>query len=398
MVDYLPPGVYTEEVPRGAASVVPVDTAVPAFVGYTERAMADDDSDLRLTPIRITSMLQFERHFGAPEPESTCSKHLLHHSLQLFFANGGTGANAFVVSVGRYKPASTKLEADELLAGLDALRDMDEPTLILVPEAQSLSLPDYATVMRAALDQCHDLQDRFVIMDLPGSIHTSPDAAVADLRAATLGPNLRYGAVYGPNLVTELHMSLPPSGAVAGVYATVDAGRGVWKAPANVALAGVVRPTVELTNAQQGAWNVDPVGGRSVNAIRLFEGRGTVVWGARTMAGNDHEWRYVNVHRLALFIRASVTKAMTQFTSAPNELATWARVRAMIENFLTILWREGALQGMKPEHAFYVAVGVGRMMTLSDIEAGRMIIDIGLATLRPAEFFLLRLTHQLDED
>lgn len=190
---------------------------------------------------------------------------------------------------------------------------------------------------------------------------------------------------------------LPPSGAVAGIYAATDRDRGVWKAPANVSLNAVINPAVKITHEQQGEYNIDVNAGKSINIIREFTGKGTLVWGARTLAGNDNEWRYVNVRRFFNFVEESVKKATEQFVFEPNDINTWIRVQAMIENFLNTLWRQGALQGIKPEHAFYVAVGLGKTMTALDILEGRMIIEIGMAAVRPAEFIVLRFSHKMAE-
>lgn len=199
------------------------------------------------------------------------------------------------------------------------------------------------------------------------------------------------------NKAAELLNLLPPSGAIAGVYSAVDRNRGVWKAPANVSLNAVISPAVKISEEQQGQYNVDVNAGKSINIIRSFTGKGTLVWGARTLAGNDNEWRYVNVRRFFNFVEESVKKATEQFVFEPNDANTWVRVQAMIENFLTVLWRQGALQGIKPEHAFYVAVGLGKTMTPLDILEGRMIIEIGMAAVRPAEFIILKFSHKMAE-
>ncbi|MCX6218590.1 phage tail sheath C-terminal domain-containing protein [Spirosoma sp.] len=196
---------------------------------------------------------------------------------------------------------------------------------------------------------------------------------------------------------TEAFNLLPPSGAIAGVYATTDRDRGVWKAPANVSLNAVVGPGVKISQEQQGEYNVDVNSGKSINIIRAFTGKGTLVWGARTLAGNDNEWRYVPVRRFFNFVEESVKKASEQFVFEPNDANTWVKVQAMIENFLNTLWRQGALQGIKPEHAFYVAVGLGKTMTPLDILEGRMIIEIGMAAVRPAEFIILKFSHKMAE-
>jgi hypothetical protein len=134
-----------------------------------------------------------------------------------------------------------------------------------------------------------------------------------------------------------------------------------------------------------------------VNAIRSFTGKGILVWGARTLAGNDNEWRYVSVRRFFNMVEESVKKASGQYVFEPNDANTWAKVRAMIENFLLLQWRAGALQGSKPEQAFYVNVGLGTTMTALDILEGRMIVEIGMAVVRPAEFIILRFSHKMPE-
>jgi uncharacterized protein len=473
---YKTPGVYVEEIPKFPPSIAPVDTAIPAFIGYTKQAIDRDGSDLTLRPKRIESLVEYESYFGGPQletgitvtieqvtvaslgkpvgvtataavAEADRSKHILYYAMQLFYANGGK--SCYVVSAGPYKTnVGADLDMNELNAGLEPLSKVDEPTLIVLPEAQALALAaDFGTLQNNALAQCEELKDRFVIMDVHGGTESLSDpgadllAAVASFR--TSGPNqsLKYGAAYAPNLetvldyayddsavmVTEvvdgtassaaaldtlatsqaieqaraairaLPLKLPPSPAIAGIYARVDAERGVWKAPANVGLNAVVKPTIEYTNTTNDQLNVDPTAGKSVNAIRPFVGKGTLVWGARTLAGNDNEWRYVSVRRFFIFVEESTKKATEQFTFEPNDANTWVKVQAMIENFLTTQWRAGALQGIKPEHAFYVALGLGKTMTPLDILEGRMIVEIGMAAVRPAEFIILRFSHKMAE-
>jgi phage tail sheath protein FI len=190
---------------------------------------------------------------------------------------------------------------------------------------------------------------------------------------------------------------LPPSGAIAGIYARVDSARGVWKAPANESINAVIEPVHQVTADQQSSLNVDTVAGKSINVIRTFTGKGTLVWGARTLAGNDNEWRYVSVRRFFNMVEESSKKATEPFVFEPNDANTWVKIQGMLENFLTTLWRQGALQGAKPEHAFYVAVGLGKTMTALDILEGRLIVEIGMAVVRPAEFIILRFSHKLAE-
>ncbi len=192
-------------------------------------------------------------------------------------------------------------------------------------------------------------------------------------------------------------MDLYPSASMAGVYARVDSQRGVWKAPANVDIRSILRPTVAVSHEEQEILNVDATSGKSINVIRFFQGKGNLVWGARTLAGNDNEWRYIPVRRLYIFIEESVKKATEFVVFEPNDANTWLRVKTMIENFLTNLWREGALAGAKSEQAFFVRVGLGQTMTALDILEGRMNVEIGLAAVRPAEFIILKFSHKLQE-
>ncbi len=198
------------------------------------------------------------------------------------------------------------------------------------------------------------------------------------------------------SIVTAVQNSstvLPPSGAIAGLYATVDGTRGVWKAPANISLTGVTGLTYNISDLEQGTMNIDPMSGKSINAIRAFTGMGILVWGARTLEGNSNDFRYISVRRFLIMVEESVKLAAMQFVFEPNDGNTWVRVRAMIENYLTNLWRQGALAGAKPEASFYVSVGLGQTMIFDDILNGKMIIEIGLAPVRPAEFIILRFTQ-----
>lgn len=190
---------------------------------------------------------------------------------------------------------------------------------------------------------------------------------------------------------------LPPSGLIVGIYSAVDRKRGVWKAPANVSLSNVTRLSYPIDHGEQERLNVDVTAGKSINAIRSFAGKGLIVWGARTLAGNDNEWRYVPVRRFYNMVEESVKKSTGWVVFEPNDSGTWIRVKAMIDNYLTDLWRRGALAGSKPEQAFFVNVGLGTTMTPVDILEGRMIIEIGMAAVRPAEFIILRFSHKLQE-
>ncbi len=483
MPEYLAPGVYVEEVPSGARPIDGVATAVPVFIGYTERARGAEGEDLTGTPVAVTSLRDYERRFGrAPVHPMTLTvekrvdargrllgvevarsrrrplpSQFMNYALWLYFNNGG--GPCLIYSLGRYGRAR---EAD-YRAALTALQKVAGPTLVVMPDAVKLDGAGHAAVLQAALAACARTRDRFTLADVRNAVPGGTDdlaAVAANFRAALRGDSRRrqFGAAYFPYLESRLplrtaenrvtlkrfdvvavakdgrerrrerrgaagrrlddprlalarrepevyravrnflrraYATLPPSGAVAGLVAQVDRTRGVWKAPAGEALRGVARPAVAVDDAFQEALNVDPASGKSVNAIRSFTGRGTLVWGARTLAGNDSEWRYVNVRRLALFLEQSLDAGTQWAVFEPNDANTWGRLKAAVENFLLGLWRQGALQGAKPEQAFFVAVGLGQTMTQDDIDNGRLIVQVGFAPLRPAEFVILRITHKL---
>jgi uncharacterized protein len=181
---------------------------------------------------------------------------------------------------------------------------------------------------------------------------------------------------------------LPASAAMAGIYTNVDNSRGVWKAPANVSLSAVISASITVSNAQQEDLNM-PLSGKSVCAIRNFVGKGTLVWGARTLNGNDNDWRYINVRRTGIMIEQSIKLALSSFVFEPNEANTWVSIKSMVENFLTNLWKQGCLAGAKPEDAFFVNIGLGTTMTANDILEGRLRLTMGVAMVRPAEFIII---------
>ena len=189
---------------------------------------------------------------------------------------------------------------------------------------------------------------------------------------------------------------LPPSGGMAGVYARTDNSVGVYQSPANTTIISAVTPAVNITDAQQASLNV-PLNGLAVNAIRTFPNYGLLIWGARTMAGNSDDWRYINVRRTMIMLEQSIKNAMQAFVFASNDSLTWVNVNTTITNFLTTQWATGALVGTKASDAFSVAVGLGTTMTAQDILAGIMNVKIGVAVVRPAEFIVLTFQQQMQK-
>jgi phage tail sheath protein FI len=247
-------------------------------------------------------------------------------------------------------------------------------------------------------------------LDDLGSVVSDLDTAITDILAeinSETGINSARNSNIGTyfsnefkaelnSLLNNMRLTLPPSSTMAGIYAKVDEDRGVWKSPANVSVNQVSGPAVKITMQENDDYNVHPTG-KSINVIRSFTGKGTLVWGARTLDGNSNEWRYISVRRFFNMVEESVKKATSKFVFEPNDANTWVKVKAMIENFLTVQWRDGALMGAKAEDAFFVKVGLGETMTQEDVLNGKMIVEIGMAAVRPAEFIILRFSHKMIE-
>jgi len=189
---------------------------------------------------------------------------------------------------------------------------------------------------------------------------------------------------------------MPTCGAIAGIYANVDNNIGVHKAPANIGLNSVLSPTLNITGNIQEDLNL-PINGKAVNAIRSFIGKGVLVWGARTLDGNSQDWKYINVRRTILMIEQSVKSAVENYIFEPNTPQTWMRVRIAIENFLTSMWKRGALMGISPAEAYEVAIGLGDTMTPEDILDGVMRISVFLSVARPAEFIEITFEQRMQE-
>jgi len=189
---------------------------------------------------------------------------------------------------------------------------------------------------------------------------------------------------------------MPPSAAMAGVYSLVDSQIGVWKAPANVAMSSVISPSVLIDHNQQEDLNA-PILGKAICAIRPFVGLGTMVWGARTLDANSLDWRYMNVRRTMIMLEQSIKFASKAYVFEPNVKNTWVSIDAMISNFLTNVWKQGALAGAAPADAFSVSVGLGSTMTAVDILEGIMRIEVKVAISRPAEFIVITFEQQMQK-
>ncbi|KAF7785715.1 hypothetical protein PRUB_a0080 [Pseudoalteromonas rubra] len=199
------------------------------------------------------------------------------------------------------------------------------------------------------------------------------------------------------NFLAQNYIDMPPSPFMAGIYSRVDNAQGVWIAPANVSPVGVTAPLIDITRNQQEGLNVDASSGKSINAIRSFTGRGTLVWGARTTDGNSLDWRYINVRRLFIAMETDISKALEAYVFKPNEHNTWVEIKIMIEAYLFGLFERGAFAGETPEQSYQVMIGQGETMSEQDILDGFMKVSIKVAPLRPAEFIVLTFSQMMAE-
>ena len=524
MATYKTPGVYITEEDAFPPSIVGVQTAVPAFIGYTEKAEVDGKTIFN-KPQKISSFAEYVSIFGGGfkskfsltmtsgpaevslVDESGTPRHYhlapsashkfnLYASMKLFYDNGGE--ECYVVSVGTYtnNSAPTKVslvEEKSLSRGLDAIGDILGPTILVCPDAVSLKptaktkpfeSSEFYGFWTKALKQCGELQDRVAIVDVYGcqlldqssdDFTVNYDTVIKNFRSGIGTENLSYGATYFPFLKTSAYPLidvsftsfdsaelqeilsvqaqslygndskqlvavdklieqiktealspqakvdlngkllnalpvykelctavasqlgiLPPSGGMAGIYTQVDTSRGVWNAPANVSMASVVAPTIKINNEMQEDLNV-PLDGKAIDVIRQFPGRGTVVWGARTLLGNSQDWRYIQVRRTVIFIEQSIKNAMMPFVFAANDGKTWSTVVSAVSNFLQQVWSQGGLIGSTPSEAFTVECGLGSTMTTQDILDGYMIVQVTIQLIRPAEFIILNFKQKMQD-
>ena len=285
------------------------------------------------------------------------------------------GSDGQDVTLAEYKGANA---GPGQRTGLAAFTEIDEISIVCAPNAG-----DHEGLDNALVEHCERLMDRFAVLQTKTSA-----GPVGQLRPPT---DSRYAAIYYPWIkivdpVTGMQKLVPPAGHVAGIYARTDLERGVHKAPANEVVRGAVGVQFAIAKAEQ-----DILNPRGVNCIRTFSGRGIRVWGARTMS-SDPLWKYVNVRRLMLFIEESIEEGTQWVVFEPNSQGLWDRVRQTAADFLLRVWKDGALMGNTPEEAFFVKCDE-TTMTPNDIESGRLIVLIGVAPVRPAEFVIFRIAQ-----
>lgn len=454
MAKYKIPGVYVEETP--SVSLLKSSPATALFIGYTEKHQNTGGENLYLIPTEINSLLDFETIFGTAQPEkhikifddSTAileniivkfegvrSLHNLYYSIKSFFDQGGNSCQ--IVSVGTFKDLGEPIKIQDFLSGLDSLDQKNSNYLISIPESQNLVEHDFYILQEKILEYCAE-EFSFAVLDLPKVQNNNVRNVIDDYRQKLFSSHLHFGSVFFPNLITtypyhyddslvnikklniefsllslkennsilytkyQRHLrnfgvEIPPSPAVVGAFLTNDKVRGIWKAPANIELNQIQKPIISLSKEDQEFLNFDPIDGKSINAVRNFPDKGTLIWGSRTLAGNDVEEKYISVRRFANLLKNDLENSLKQFLLRENSPEIWVIIRNMTENYLMHFWKLGAFQGEKPEKAFYVKCGLHQTMTEKDLIEGNLIIEIGVAMIRPAEFIVLKIQAKMNK-
>jgi phage tail sheath protein FI len=393
---YLTPGVFIEEIPSGARPIQSVGSSTAGFVGEAPDPGVPTDR-----AVAVDSWAQFLARFAASEKAAPT---MLAQGVYGFFLNGG--GRCYVANVGK---GGSLTGGAGRRAGLDLLEQVDEVAIVAAP-----GYSDPAS-HGALIDHCEKMKDRVAVLDPPREIPdlgrlkvvatavagskgskgaTEGEGADPSARAGGLRPRQSdggYAAFYVPwitvrdPLAPDQLIDVPPSGHLAGIYARSDALRGVHKAPANEVVRGALNVAYNITPEEQGELNQ-----AGVNCIRLFSREGIRVWGARTLAAASSEWRYLNVRRLFNMIEESIAQNTRWVVFEPNDVSLWKAIRRDVSAFLMTLWRDGALAGASPEAAFFVKCDA-ETNPPEVIDQGRVVIVIGVAPVKPAEFVIFRI-------
>jgi phage tail sheath protein FI len=386
MPTYFAPGVYVEEVPPVARPIAGVGTSTAAFLGEADRLAAGDLGK----PKKFTNWKAFSEFIkGAGATDTTPIYTTVNRMLALavfgFFNNGGTACYVLSVAAGGMATLATLLET---------LEAIDEIAIVAAPGVEDIARKG------ELLDHCFKMEDRVAVLD--GVKSPASDSTPADIFGGPMptgGPTtpdkFSYGAVYFPWLKVNNPLfttggaepklvDQPPSGHVAGIWARVDATRGVHKAPANEGV-GIV--DLERTISRDKQKSLNPTG---INVIRPFGGA-PMVYGARTIGGDRNgEYRYLNVRRLMNFLKESIDEGTQFVVFEPNNPALWQRIIQSVSAFLFNQWQDGALFGETAKQAFFVKCDA-ETNPASTREAGQVITEIGVAVTKPAEFVIFRI-------
>lgn len=391
---YDAPGVYIEYLPTAGRPIQGVGTSTALFVGPCPGAKIGFD-----TPKAVTNFTQFLHHFGS---EDAGAEHFI-HAVGGFFANGGTRCYCIAT-----KDAKGVIGDAAKRTGLWAAAGIDEPALLAIPGVTDLA------VQKAAIAFCEQRRDIFAILDAPSAVpdldaltkagrvsasRSNDDdapAAGGDAKGLNPGPSEQGFASFNFPWITITHhrtqepVLAPASGHLAGLYARTDAQRGVHKAPANEIVVGALDVAYNVAKGELGMLNR-----AGVNVIRAFPRRGIRMFGARTVADQNSEWRYVNVKRFLIFVEETLKQALMDAVFDSNDQFLQASMRMRISSWLEQQRRAGALTGSSAEEAFFVKCDAENNPPEA-VAAGEIRVDVGLAIVRPAEFVIVRLSQSTD--
>lgn len=382
--NYQTPGVYKRE--SVVTSAAPLQTGVPGFVGLIRTGeLAEQISG----PKKLSRKNEFDALFKDQPQRHLVAGSYLTEAVNGFFLNGGTRCYVVCAAVDDNAETASKEKAfDAALQTLSPVNDLD---LIAIPDAMTLDVDSVKRVQSNLLRHCEINGNRLAILD------ALPDATVSaviqqrnDIVAGLSEPV--NGALYYPWLKISNGQLVPPSGHIAGVFSRSDSRVGVFKAPANEEVLGVLdlgvrnEPSLTVDNRIQ-----DELNPQGVNCLRAFPGRGIRVWGARTLS-RDLDWRYVNVRRLVLTINRWIEMNMAWASFESNTPQLWVRIKRELNGYLAELWQAGGLAGSKAEEAFFVKCDA-ETNPPEIREAGQAVTLIGLAPGRPAEFLIVRIVH-----
>lgn len=370
-------GATDEERRRNLRALLDSATLVEVFDNLSTSSTSQDHYLKRING--ISGLVEIAEPANANRPANTSG------AFMAALTTGDDGAASLTRDDMRGDPAALPGER----TGLTAFTEVDEITILYAPDMYSsiFDAGGRTTLVDDILTHCETLKDRFAILDVPSG---TADISGLTLSASPLRPS-KYGAVYYPwvkisDPLTKRDKLVPPGGYMAGIYARSDQERGVHKAPANETVRGAIDLEFAITKGEQ-----DILNPRHINCIRAFPGRGILVWGARTMI-LDALWKYVNVRRLFIYLEESIDEGTQWVVFEPNDEKLWARVKQSVTEFLTRVWKDGALMGKTVEEAFFVKCD-RTTMTQDDIDNGRLICVIGVAPVKPAEFVIFRIAQ-----
>lgn len=386
MPRYRSPGIYIKEVFSSPKGINGVETSITAFVGQAPKGPTN-------VAARVGNLRDYQRQFGVIAGEDDA----MGLAVQSYFLNGGKAAYVCSITGDQASKAPDAKDYDRFYRSV--LRKIKDVSIIVAPGEGWSSDGSGNAILSTTLAHCQSMRDRLLIIDPPKNTHLRDAAAVHRLNLPASSYSVFYYPwVEVPNPFHKKDSSRPkvlkigPSAAVAGIWARTDSFRGVWKAPAGTeaSLAGVRSLQFSATSAEQSVLN-----SLGVNLLRSLPQFGPVVWGSRTLSSrSNQEWRYLPVRRMAIFLEKSIREGTQWAAFEANAPPLWSALRASIENFLNTFFRAGAFQGNTVGKAYFVRCGLGHTMTTTDIHAGKVVIEIGFAPLKPAEFVVIRVQQK----